>query len=222
MGGYGSGRHSGILPLSLNDLPTFDIDRFVRTHGSRELNYVVHRLSFGGTVAIKKTASAIHFSYFAGPHQQKRRCTKSSHTLEHVACSKGGTRSHIVCGHTAPHGPCRHRCRVLYFKDGQTMCRNSCGLPYRTQQGMCAAAHARLNNLRAKLGCAPGAGPLIPPRPMYMRTTTYFRLCNEIIVSFAVVTSQEGAVQQRLLHLLSSCKTPASVRQLDRKTEDTE
>lgn len=231
MGGIGSGRHSDIPSPVLDDLPKFSIDHFARHHGLDENLDQEYSLPVGGSIAVTTTPNTIRFGFRAPTWREPDRSIFSAHRLERIPCVKGGFRARLTCGLSRTNAQrCQNQCRVLYFLDGQPMCRQCCGLPYRSQQyDPFGLAFTHLHRLRARLGASPGAGVLVPPRPRYMHHLTYLRLSAETIDVFNSLCAHQTVVQKRLLARLAalqsnvgnSCSSPrpAAFAQAGRKRE---
>ena len=205
MGGIGSGRYCGPPGHSLDDLPKFSIDAFARTHGLHDgvqADFVLTKATTARVCVLGDVIELHVRSSSAWAHPGER---SSVHRLEHMPCTKGGTRGLLLCGSDRQGSLCEHRCRVLYIRFGRAMCRRCCGLPYRSQQNdPRATAFARIHRARARMGCAPGAGALVPKRPRYMHLGTYQRLTGEICAAYAEWLDEEHSRRQRLLDWLNS------------------
>ncbi len=211
MGGLGSGRNAAILTTTLDDLPKFNVDHFAQVHGLGVMLWQDYELSFGGSISVSVLTDAIRFSFFAPTWRYPFNSVFSAHRLEMVPCTKGGVRGHLQCGNLSRSKRCERMCRVLYFLDGQPMCRHCCGLHYRSQQNdPLGPAFARLHRLRRRLGASPGAGALVPPKPKFMHQTTYLRLSAQILEAFRFVEAQERSRQRSLMKWAKAIASKAS------------
>jgi hypothetical protein len=208
MGGKGSGRFLECPGYSLDDLPKFSIDAFARAHGLHKGVKTDFALSnsTNARVCIFGDAIELHVRSSSAWAQPGERSTV--HALEHIPCTKGGTRGLLLCGSERYGNPCQNRCRVLYIQFGRARCRKCCGLPYRSQHNdPHAMAFARMQRARARLGCAPASGVLVPQRPRYMHTETYQRLTGEIRAAYGDWLGEEHRRRQRLLNGFNSILT---------------
>lgn len=214
MGGLGSGRNAGILTTTLDDLPKFNVDHFAQLHGLEVMQWQKYKLSFGGSISVSVLPNSVKFSFRAPTWRQTSKSCYSAHRLEMAPCTKGGARGQLQCQNLSGSAGCARMCRVLYFLNGQPMCRHCCGFRYRSQQyDAYGHAFARLHRLRARLGASPCAGTLVPPKPKFMHQKTYLRLSAQIVEAFYLANVQECYHQQSILERLEAIGSMRSTRQ---------
>jgi hypothetical protein len=89
---------------------------------------------------------------------------------EWTPCHYGGKRPWFVC-------PCGRRAAVLYLMGRHLRCRVCGGLTYAScNESPFDRAIRREQKVRMRLGGEPNSSLPFPPRPKFMRHTTYFRL----------------------------------------------
>ena len=204
MGGPGSGRFPSIMPPTLDNLPKFSIDQVTRLSKLKPGWTGGIDLYPAGSVFVQVAEESITVSYSVSPN------AVLSYTLplERSPCRYGGQRGAVRCLGCGNHSlGCNHACRVLYISSQGPQCRRRIGLPYRSQQNdRLANLYLKLNKLRYALGCAPGAGPLLPSRPVRMHRRVYEAMAKEICNLSAQITAVHHANEARFIAILGGAK----------------
>lgn len=180
MGGYGSGRYSG-MPVVESGL-TLDISRLIRKRFIVPGKHVAGAISWTNTTTGEKTAE-IGYDASMLPDEAnwvRLRYTVNSQPMDYKValvtspCNYGGVRWWWICPRTA--------CMVSKLHlppGGKTFAsRKAYRLPYRSQrQAGIDRTHERQARLHRKLGSKyDHFDGYIPPRPKGMHTKTYNRL----------------------------------------------
>lgn len=184
MGGPGSGRYPTLQAPALDSMPRLSIDHITRLSKLKPGWIGEVDLYPVGSVTVLIAEDNITISYYISSGR------RLSHTLEleKNPCQFGGHRGAVKCLMcTERNFGCISAARTLFVSSQGPICRRCMGLPYRSQKGdPLASLYMKLNRLRFSLGCAPGAGPLLPNRPKGMHSRVY----QEIIQDIKKVESQ--------------------------------
>jgi hypothetical protein len=129
------------------------------------------------SIQFRRDGDRLILSYRFQQHDEEWQDVEQPAPIVWVPCRFGGRRPYFVC----PGWGFRRRVSKLYGASTYFLCRHCYRLAYASQrESRYDRALHRANNIRVRLGGAPGSASPFPERPKGMHQRTYERLWSEV------------------------------------------
>jgi hypothetical protein len=186
MGGFGSGRPSGLGRRKVEACRSIDVDRLHRDGclkpGSRCDSYWTRDGERVGSIHLRAEADWLHLTHRVRIGGGEWEDVTETVDIIRVPCRLGGARPYFVCPGVVNGTACRRRVAKLYGPGRYFLCRHCYRLAYASQsQDELGRLRRRANKAWQRLGGDPGTDSEFPPRPKGMWRRTYERLCGEAV-----------------------------------------
>ena len=181
MGGFGSGRPSGMGRTAVESCVSLAIERLHRDgclsagwQGGRQWICDGQRLA---AIVMRAEADRIQLCYRVSVGGEWEHVLETVRIVR-VPCRLGGSRPYFVCRGTA----CGRRVVKLYRPGRYFLCRHCYHLAYASQsEGVGQRAVRRADKLSMRLGGGPDAAAGLPKRPKGMWERTYESICHRVV-----------------------------------------
>ena len=184
MGGFGSGRPSGLGRDTVESCRSIDVNRLHKTgclvpgwRGGWEWKRDGERVAW---ISMRAKEGCLVLSYNYRRNGEEWHGVEEPVPIVRVPCRFGGTRPYFICPAVVNGVTCGRRVAKLYGPGRYFLCRHCYGLAYASQsEGAWDRALRRANTIRMRLGGDPGVAAPFPERPKGMWRRTYDRLLDE-------------------------------------------
>jgi hypothetical protein len=180
MGGHGSGRRSGIGREMVEDCRSIDVNWLHKVGylvpGRGGPMYWMRDSKSVASISVRAEEDRVVLSYKHRRYEGDWQSVKQFVSIDRVPCRFGGTRPYFLCPGPRFGNRCGRRVVMLFGLGKYFLCRHCYNLAYGSQsEGEIDRALRRASKTKRRLGCAPGMGALLLPKPKGMWARTYER-----------------------------------------------
>jgi hypothetical protein len=211
MGGFGSGRRSGLGRDTVEYFRSIDVNQLHKTGclragwaGGWQWTSDGENLAW---IKLRAEHDRLHLSYRVRISGGDWENVSETLSIVRVPCRFGGARPYFICPGVVNGIACGRRVSKLHWPGRYFLCRHCCELAH-ASQGENAGERMlrRAKKIRQRLGGDPGMAAPFPPKPRGMWLRTYERLCERVFEAEMLAEYTFATRAERLMARIDSPK----------------
>jgi hypothetical protein len=206
MGGFGSGRRSGLGRHTVEYFRSIDVNRLHKT-GCLGAGWAGGwQWTFNGSwINLRAESDRLHLAYRVRISGGDWEDVVETLRIVRVSCRFGGARPYFICPGNGI--ACGRRVAKLYGPGRYFLCRHCCRLAHASQgEGAGERMLRRAKKIRQRLGGDPGMAAPFPPKPRGMWQRTYERLCEQVFEAEMLAEDTFAIRTERLMARIDNPK----------------